>query len=151
MYIKGIGMTKFGLDNNSSQKMIYEASFEALEDADMSPDDMDAIVLSTTDSAINGERQRLMGPVINSLLQTKKPVIRIPAVCGGGGAALWSALKMKHDNVLVIGFERLVSSSSELRTDEILMGSERIYEQAEGMIFPAQNALVAQQHFLRYG
>ncbi|MBS3126148.1 hypothetical protein J4453_01760, partial [Candidatus Woesearchaeota archaeon] len=84
-------MTKFGTENRSSQEMIYEAAFEALQGADMTPDDMDAIVLSTTDSQINGERQRLMGPVVNSLLNTKKPVIRIPAVCGGGGAALWSA------------------------------------------------------------
>ena len=151
MYIKGIGMTKFGLDNNSSQKMIYEASFEALEDADMSPDDMDAIVVTNMDLFWNGERQRHSASMINSVLSSKTPVIRVIAGCSGGGNALWTAQNLGFDNVLVIGFERLVSSSSELRTDEILMGSERIYEQAEGMIFPAQNALVAQQHFLRYG
>src|SRR3989338_7656336 len=151
MFVKGVGMTKFGTGNRSSQEMIHEAAFEALRGADMTPDDMDAIVLSTTDSQINGERQRLMGPVVNSLLNTKNPVIRIPAVCGGGGAALWSALKMKHDNVLVIGNEKLVSNTSINVTDDILMAAERIYEQAEGMIFTAQNALVAQQHFLRYG
>src|SRR3989344_4463782 len=151
MFVKGVGMTKFGTENRSSQEMIYEAAFEALQGADMTPDDMDAIVLSTTDSQINGERQRLMGPVVNSLLNTKKPVIRIPAVCGGGGAALWSALKLKHDNVLVIGNEKLASNNSMQVTDDILMAAERIYEQAEGMIFPAQNALVAQQHMLKYG
>ena len=31
------------------------------------------------------------------------------------------------------------------------MGGERIYEQSEGLIFPAQNALVAQQYMLKYG
>jgi acetyl-CoA C-acetyltransferase len=30
------------------------------------------------------------------------------------------------------------------------MGGERIYEQTEGMIFPAQNALVAQQYMAKY-
>src|SRR3989338_3234064 len=31
------------------------------------------------------------------------------------------------------------------------MAAESTWEQREGMVFPAQNALVAQQHMLRYG
>ena len=35
-------------------------------------------------------------------------------------------------------------------TDNLMMASERIYEQTEGLNFPAQNALIAQQYMLKY-
>jgi acetyl-CoA C-acetyltransferase len=73
------------------------------------------------------------------------------AVCGGGGAALWTANKLDYNNVLVVGVERLLTNNSMVVTDEIMMAAERIYEQAEGLNFPAQNALVAQQYMLKYG
>jgi len=36
-------------------------------------------------------------------------------------------------------------------TEEIMMAAERIYEQTEGMNFPAENALVAQQYMMQHG
>ncbi|MEK6848502.1 MAG: hypothetical protein AABX65_02625, partial [Nanoarchaeota archaeon] len=151
MHIKGVGMTKFGVEDISTQEMVYEAALEALDDADMSIDDINAVVISNEDTRNNGERQRLVPSVIASILKVKMPMIRVPAVCGGGGAALWTALKLNYDNMLVVGVERLVANTTQNITDELLTGGERIYEQSEGLIFPAQNALVAQQHMLRYG
>jgi len=58
---------------------------------------------------------------------------------------------LDYDNVLVVGVERLLSNNSQNMTHEIMMAAERIYEQTEGLIFPAQNALVAQQYMLKYG
>jgi len=82
------------------------------------------------------------------------PILNVPAGCGGGGAALWNAINFQKKNnvknVLIIGFEKLVANISEKITDEMFMGGERIYEQTEGMVFPAQNALVAQQYILKY-
>ena len=79
------------------------------------------------------------------------PIIRVPAVCGGGGAALWTAVRLDFNNVLVVGADRVVTQPSQIITDQILEAAERIFEQEEGLIFPAQNALVAQQHMLKYG
>ena len=59
MYIKGVGMTKFGAQAESSQEMVYEATLEALYDANMSPNDIDAIVVAAIDSETTGERQSL--------------------------------------------------------------------------------------------
>ena len=39
-------MTKFGVQEDSSQHMIYEAVLEALDDADMSMEEIDVIILS---------------------------------------------------------------------------------------------------------
>ena len=151
MFVKGVGMTKFGTGNRSSQEMIYEAAFEALQDAGMSMKDIEGVVVTNMDFFSNGERQRHSASMINSVLNTKAPVIRIISGCSGGGNAVWAGQNLDYNNVLVIGFEKLVAGNTDARTDEILMGGERIYEQAEGMIFPAQNALVAQQHMLKYG
>ena len=79
------------------------------------------------------------------------PIIRVPAVCGGGGAALWTALRLNYNNILIVTTDNMVTAPPQLMTDHILEAADNVYEQQEGLIFPAQNALVAQQHFLRYG
>ena len=85
MYVKGVGMTKFGMQMTSTNAMAYEASMEALRDADMSIDDIQAIVVSNVDTVVNGEGQRHYGSMLASILKIKVPIIRVPAVCGGGG------------------------------------------------------------------
>lgn len=150
-YIKGAGMTRFGIDEKSSQDMVYEASLEALDGAGMTIKEIDSVVVSCTDTMGNGERQKIYGGILCSLFQKKMPATRVPAVCGGGGAALWAAIRQGYDNTLVIGVEKLVSNTTSVIADDILMAAERIYEQAEGSLFPVQNALVAQVYMKKYG
>ncbi|MBS3105376.1 hypothetical protein J4234_03915, partial [Candidatus Woesearchaeota archaeon] len=144
-------MTKFGVQTYTSQELVYEATLEALNDADMSMSDIDAIVSSVVDTSSNGERQRGFSSILSSIFKKKVPIITSSAVCGGGGSALWTANRLDYNNVLVVGAEKLLTNNSFIITDEILMAAERIYEQSEGLIFPAQNALVAQQYMLKYG
>ena len=151
MYVKGVGMTKFGAQTDTSQELVYEATMEALEDANFNMEDIDAIVSSTVDNESSGERQRGFSSILSSMFKKKVPILTSSAVCGGGGSAIWTANKMGYENVLVVGSERLLSNNTANTTDEILMAAERLYEQADGLIFPAQNALVAQQYMLRYG
>jgi len=154
MFIKGVGMTKFGIQEASSQELVHEAAMEALNDAQMSMEDIDAIVLSNTDIMSNGERQRHSPSMVSSLFQKKMPIIAVPAGCAGGGVSLWTASRIcktsNYKNMLVIAFEKLISNLSKRVTDEMMMGTERIYEQTEGLNFPAENALVAQQYMIQY-
>ena len=153
-YIKGVGMTKFDVDQRNSYERVYECVNEAIDMSDTGIEDIDAVFVSNSEAESNGERQKHIGPMISSMLQKRIPIITIPAGCGGGGTALWTAIHYqknnKENNILVIGFEKLVANLSEKATDEMLMGGERVYEQNEGMIFPAQNALVAQQYMMKY-
>ncbi|MBI1935216.1 thiolase family protein, partial [Candidatus Woesearchaeota archaeon] len=155
MFIKGVGMTKFGMQDDKSPHMVYESVMEALDDSEISMNDIDAVVISNNDILSNGERQRHSASMVSSMFQKKMPIIAVPAGCAGGGTALWAAANIQksenYRNMLVIGYEKMVSNLSKRVTDEMLMGTERIYEQAEGMNFPAENALVAQQYMLRYG
>jgi len=150
-YIKGVGMTKFGVEDRSTHSLAYEAIQQALDDSDIGIDKIDAVVVSTVDSKINGERQRMYGPVLSSLLKKQIPIIRVPAVCGGGGAAFWTALRLKYNNVLVIAVDKILTSTTQMITREIMNAADNFWEQEEGLVFPAQNALVAQQHMLKYG
>ena len=150
MFIKGAGMTNISVEYRNTHDMLQEAVSEALEDADMNLNEINAVVSSCMDMATNGERQKHSASKLSSLFKTKIPIIRVPAGCAGGGQALWTSLRLKYDNMLVVGFEKLLANTTKIITDELLMGTERIYEQSEGMVFPAQNALVAQQYMLRY-
>ena len=149
MYVKGVGMTKFGLQEGTTHELIYEAVDEALEGSSI--DKVDAVVISTTDNEVNGEKQRHFSSALTSMFKKKIPIIRVPAVCAGGGAALWTGSRLKYDNVLVIGADRIMANTTQTITDQILQAAERRWEQSEAMLFPVQNALVAQQHMLRYG
>lgn len=145
-------MTNFGIQQDLSSHMAYEASLQALNYSEISMKDIDAIVVSSIEIMSNGERQKHTGSMISSLFQKKVPILSVPAGCAGGGTALWTANRLQmtsdYENILVLGFEKVISNTSKNVTDEILMGGERIYEQTEGLNFPAQNALLAQQYML---
>jgi acetyl-CoA C-acetyltransferase len=150
-YVKGVGMTKFSLDDRSTTIMAHKAISDALSESDMSIAEIDAVVISNTDVKANDERQRHYGPLMASILRRKIPIIRVPAVCGGGGAAFWSGLKLNYDNVLVVAVDKIAAGQTTLITKQIMHASDNFWEQEEGLIFPAINALVAQEHMGKYG
>jgi acetyl-CoA C-acetyltransferase len=151
-YIKGVGMTRFGVHVKTTQELCYDAIMEALDDADMSLSEIDEIIIAKGDSANDGERQRLFQGVMSSILQDENiPIIRVTAACSGGGAALWNIINSQAKNSLVVGADKLTSAPTKYVTDNLMMASERIYEQAEGLSFPVQNALIAQQYMVMSG
>lgn len=150
MYIKGVGMTKFGISDKHSHQMAYDVSVEALKDADMPFNKIDAIVCSSLEFFTSIEKQRHFGAMLSSMFRTHKPIIRVPAACAGGAAALWFANQLDFNNILVIGAEKLMTMRSDYITDEFMMAAETRWEQHEGLNFPAQNALVAQEYMLKY-
>jgi len=150
-YVKGIGMTRFTFDDRPSHILAYNSIQKALKDADMKNTDIDAAIISTVDSKHNGESQRHYQCIVSSLLNRKIPILRIPAVCGGGGVAFWNALRLKFNNILVVATDKVSSNTSPKVTEEIMNAAERVFEQHEGINFPVENALVAQEHMLKYG
>ena len=76
-------MTKFDVKDRSTQEMVYEAALEALYDADMGIDDINAIIMASMDITTGGERQRHTASMLSSLFKVQIPIIRVPAGCGG--------------------------------------------------------------------
>jgi len=125
-YIKGAGMSKFDVSQAWSYERIYECVNEALDSGNTSLDNIDAVFISTSEAESNGERQKHTAPMISSMFKKKIPMLTVPAGCSGGGVALWDAISFQKvnnaNNVLVIGFEKLVAGRSESATDEMLRG-----------------------------
>lgn len=147
-------MTKFDYSQKPWWQFAYEATIEALEDAGgMKISQIGAIVLTSISSAEGfSEHQTHKVSLLSDLFKTNVPIIEVPSVCAGGGVALWTALQLeKFKNILVVSGEKLVDNKSEVTTHWILSAAERVIEQSEGMLFPAQNALVWQQYMLKYG
>jgi acetyl-CoA C-acetyltransferase len=151
MYIKGVGMTKFSVEDRTTWEMAYDAAFEALNDADSNFDKVEAVVVSTVDTTVNPEKQRQYQALISSLFRKRLPVIRVPAVCGGGGAALWTGLNLGYDNIMVLATDKIATNTTQVIVNEIMNATDKVWEQEEGVNFPAENALVAQEHMLKYG
>ena len=177
MFIKSASMTKFGTSLKSAHELAYEAVVSALQKAEMKIKEIDLIVSGYIDFTRTGERNRHFSAMLSSMLKTNVPIICTPNACCSGGVALFTANKIGNNadrgiavndnvadkmvseknkcsdvnNILVVGAEKLTSTSNAAITDEILMGADMIWEQSEGLIFPAQNALLAQQHMLKYG
>jgi len=155
MYLKGVGMTKFDYAQRHWWQFAFDAALEALKNGKTNMGAIDAIVFSGVSSAAGGEHQTHKVSFLSGLFKTNVPVIETPAVCGGGGSAFWTALRLLRDeefkNILVLAGEKLVDNRSEVTTDWILSAAERVMEQPEGLLFPAQNALVYQQYCQKYG
>jgi acetyl-CoA C-acetyltransferase len=151
MYIKGVGMTKFDYSDKPWWQFAYEATLEALEDAEMKISDIDAIVLSAVSSAAGGEHQTHKISLLSDLFKTNVPIIELPSVCAGGGVATWVSNRLGFKNILAVSGEKLVDNPSEVTIDWILSAAERVVEQTEGMLFPVQNVLVWQQYMEKYG
>jgi len=165
MYIKGVGMTKFDYSQKSWWSFASDAVMEALEDSKMKISDIEAIVFTGMSSCDGySEHQTNKISLLSDLFKTNCPIIEVPAVCAGGGVALWTALHLNNfkpapyrnevsgaGNILVCSGEKLVDNKSEMTVHWILSATERIIEQTEGMLFPVQNALVWQQYMKKYG
>ena len=143
-------MTAFGTHAKTSHELCYEAVQEALKDGNVDASSIDAIVVGRNDFMDDGEHQRLFAGIVANLFQRPIPIFQISAACASGSVALYNAAKLDAKNVLVLGVEKLTPQTSAQATSEILTAAESVYEQAEGVIFPAQYALVAQHYMKKY-
>ncbi|MBU0614711.1 MAG: thiolase family protein [Nanoarchaeota archaeon] len=152
MYVKGAGCTRYGIHDKPTHMLAYEAISGALKDADTSLKKIDAIVCGSIEWFYTGENQRHFAAMLSGILKTNVPIIRIPAACATGGALVWTANQLDYDNVLVVGAEKLHghTRNTEMITSEFAMAAESKWEQPEGLIFPSENALVAQAYMKEF-
>ncbi len=156
-YIKGVGAIPYGVCAKQSHLLAYDVAYDALNDADLNMNDIDAVVVSNLEWFYSSERQRHMASLLAATLKTRVPIIRLPAACAGGGTAFWTANKlMKNDsnfnNILVIGVEKLMETTrnSEAVTEEFMMAMESRWEQLEGINVPCSAALIAQAYLKKF-
>jgi acetyl-CoA C-acetyltransferase len=152
--IVGIGHTAFGRRSDATvQELAFEAFREALADAGMTRDVIDAAVVG---SVPEYHKQRSLAGVIQEYLGlVPRPTWLTEVACASGSAALrtaWMAIKAGvHDVVAVIGCQKM----TELDTAEILALMGRVgevqWESGFGTTFPGYYAMFARRHMHEYG
>ena len=152
--IVGIGHTVFGRRSDATvQEMAFEAYRDALIDADLDPQLIDASVIG---SVPEYHKQRSLAGVIQEYLNLNpRPTWLTEVACASGSAAVrtaWMSIKAGvHKVVAVIGCQKM----TELTTPEILALMGRVgdvqWESIFGTTFPGYYALFAQRHMHEYG
>ncbi len=153
MFITGIGRTKFGILDKSLPEMLYEAMQKTLQDSPLKIEDIDAVVISNFLAGPTTSQLHL-GSLVTSLLPgTNLPAFRVEAACASGGTAVYMAgsLLSDYENIMVLGGEKLTGQMNKKIYKNIAMAGDLLRDQKEGLIFPAQYALVAAKYLKKFG
>ncbi len=152
MFIRGVGRTKFGVLSQSLQEMAYEVILGSLEDAELSIMDIDAIIISNFLGGPLNSQLHLNSVIASLLPDINIPILRVETACASSSIALKQAMYSLQDyeNVMVLGVEKMTSNSRIGQTESIQMAADKYLDQSQGLIFPANYALIAQQYMLKY-
>jgi acetyl-CoA C-acetyltransferase len=152
--VVGVGQTKFGERSDASIKEIaFEAFREAIEDARITPKEIDASVVCT---ASHYDKQRSPAGVIAEYLGLNpQPTFTVEAVCASSGVGVrtaWALISSGlHDVVAVVGFQKM----TELNASEVqeVMGrsGDVQWESPFGTTMPGYFAMYANAHMNKYG
>ncbi len=150
----GIGHGRFGRRSDATvQELAFEAYREALRDAGLEPDAIDASVIGAVPEY---HKQRSVGGVIQEYLNLcPRPTWLTEVACASGSAAIrtaWMAIRSGlHRVVAVIGCQKM----TELTTAEILALMGRVgdvqWESVFGTTFPGYYAMFARRHMHEHG
>ncbi len=152
-YILGVGRTKFGVLKENIAEMAYEAINKALRDADLSINDIRLIYVSNFCAGPLQNQLHLNSLVASLFPKNEIPIIRIETACASGGSAFFQGVisLSKFDNILIVGVEKMTDIDNTTVSKNISSAGDKFLDQNEGLIFPAQYALIAQQHMLEFG
>jgi acetyl-CoA C-acetyltransferase len=134
-------------------QLAQEAIIDALQDAQIAPEDLDAIIVGNFLGGPNEGQLHLNSVVAGLFPGLNLPSWRTEAACASGGVALHQAvLSMpRYETVMVVGVERMSNVVGNEVTRNIGMAGDVFLDQLAGLNFPANYALVAQAHMERYG
>jgi len=154
--IVGWGHTKFGkLEDQELEALLVAAASEALDDAGVGAEDIDAIYVATFNAGMSEQ------DFISSLaLQVDAafrftPSTRVENACGSGSAAVFQAANMiesgRARRVLAIGVEKMTHLSS-ADVGRCLSRASYMPEEGDaGLTFPGIFGVIAGQYFQQYG
>jgi acetyl-CoA C-acetyltransferase len=152
--IIGIGHGVFGRRSDATvQELAFEAFRDAMNDAGIQKDDLDASVIG---SVPEYHKQRSLPGVVQEYLGlVPKPTWLTEVACASGSAAIrtaWmSIVGGVHSIVAVIGCQKM----TELTTPEILALMGRVgevqWESVFGTTFPGYYAMFAKRHMHEFG
>jgi acetyl-CoA C-acetyltransferase len=155
VHIVGWSHSKFGkLDQIDSEVLIADAARDALADAGLAADAVDAVVVGTFNGGfVNQDFPSSLA--INAQAGLRfKPSTRVENACATGSAAIYSGMQAIRagdaDVVLVVGYERM-NGLPTAQVGDVLLKCAYVKEESSATGFAGVFAGIAQQYFDKYG
>ena len=154
--ITGWAHNKFGVNKDqSSENMIAEVVEQAINHAELSPQDIDAIYVGTFNNGFQKQDFHGALPAINCEVLKHVPSLRVENACATGSAAIHTALnsiEAKRSKLnLVVGVEKMTDRSTKEAGDILLGASYRKEEDKIDGGFAGVFAQITDTYFQRYG
>ena len=154
--ITGWAHNKFGVNKDqSSENMIAEVVEQAINHAEISPKDIDAIYVGTFNNGFQKQDFHGALPAVSQTDLRYVPAMRVENACATGSAAIHTAMNAieakRAKTTLVVGVEKMTDTSSE-KVGDILLGAS--YRPEEGNTkggFTGVFATIANAYFQKYG
>ena len=132
--ITGWGHNKFGVNKEqTSENMIADVVEQAINHAEISPKDIDAIFVGTFNNGFQKQDFHGALPAVSQLDLRHVPAMRVENACATGSAAIHTAMNAieakRAKTTLVVGVEKMTDTSSE-KVGDILLGAS--YRPEEG-------------------
>ncbi len=155
VYVRGTGMTKFGeLWDQDLTSLGNLAAAEALEDSELQPNQIDALLVANMGAQIAGGQAHL-GALFADSLKIAGPSLRVEGACASGGLAVQLAFELirsgAYRTILVLGVEKMTDLTSSQIGSMLGGAASFTTETIYGAGFPALYAMIAREHMRRYG
>jgi len=154
--ITGWAHSKFGVNSeHTSENMIADVVEKAIEHAEISAKEIDAIFVGTFNNGFQKQDFHGALPAVSQSDLRYVPAMRVENACATGSAAIHTAMNAieakKAKTTLVVGVEKMTDVSSE-KVGDILLGAS--YRPEEGSTkggFTGVFASIAKSYFQKYG
>jgi acetyl-CoA C-acetyltransferase len=154
--ITGWAHSKFGVNSEqTSENMIADVVEKAIEHAEISAKEIDAIFVGTFNNGFQKQDFHGALPAVSQSDLRYVPAMRVENACATGSAAIHTAMNAieakKAKTTLVVGVEKMTDVSSE-KVGDILLGAS--YRPEEGDTkggFTGVFATIAKSYFQKYG
>lgn len=154
IYITGASATRFGeLWTSSPRSLSRTAVFDAISDAGIEKDQVDAIYVGNMLSGILGNQEHLGAFFAEELGLHHVPAYKIEGACASGGLAAHLAIQSVRSGVnrtvVVLGIEKMTDHKPE-DVARALTGAGSESERISGVTFPGLYAMLARAHMNEY-
>ena len=154
--ITGWAHSKFGVNlNQTSEDMIADVVKKAIDHAEISVKEIDAIFVGTFNNGFQKQDFHGALPAVSQSDLRHVPAMRVENACATGSAAIHTAMNAieakKAKTTLVVGVEKMTDVSTE-KVGDILLGAS--YRPEEGSTkggFTGVFASIAKSYFQKYG
>src|ERR1700691_1514252 len=150
----GVGETVFKtrIDDKTYVELAQDAAKAALDDAGLTPDDIDAIVFSMAPTQFMGVND-VDKWAVDSIWASGKPFLRVHTGGATGGSALHAGYAHvasgMHRTVLVVGADRVADTPDAQHVLNLIW--DPFYEQDFALNTVTMTALATQRYMYRYG